>query len=282
MADTDADAKTIFNEALKSFGFTVAQIDSMFDKYLEWQTTYTNKQIMDDLLPTTDAFKARFSGNEKRIAQGFEPLTPQQYIAAEISARAVLRDAQLPEGFYDSNDDVAGFIANDISPAEIKTRADAAYSAVQNADPAYKTALRDLYGIDEGEMAAFFLDADRARPLIEKRAKAMEFGTAAARQGLKVNNIGEQFAKTGPATGFSAEQGYAQIASMLPEAQKLGSIYNQNYDQSTAEAEVFGVGEGLASAKRKRQKLGELEKDNFSGQSGISAGSLKKNNAGSF
>jgi hypothetical protein len=66
---------------------------------------------------------------------------------------------------------------------------------------------------------------------------------------------------------------------MLPTAQTLGSIYGQNYDQATAEQEVFS---GLESAKRKRQKLGEMETSTFSGQSGLSAGSLKSNKSGQF
>jgi hypothetical protein len=190
-----------------------------------------------------------------------------------------MADAGMPTGFYDSQDDFQKFLANDTSPTAVKARVDAASQAVNNADPAYKKALTELYGIDEATMAANMLDPERALPLIQKQAKAVEFGAAAARQGLQVTNFGEQFGQKGPATGYSAEQGYSAIASMLPTAQTLGNIYGENYDQATAEQDVFG---GLASAKRKRQKLGEMETSTFSGQSGLSAGALKKNSAGSF
>jgi len=189
------------------------------------------------------------------------------------------KDAGLPAGFYDSPDDFAGFIGQDTSAAEIKLRADAAARAVNNTDPAYTQALRDIYGIDEGMMAAFMLDAERARPLIEKQAKAVEFGTAAVRQGLQATRVGEQFAQRGPATGYTADQGYSAIAGMLPTASKLGQVYGQTYDQATAEQEVFS---GLESAKRKRQKLGQMETATFSGQSGVAAGSLKASKSGQF
>jgi hypothetical protein len=273
------DARDNFNKILKDLGFSDSQINELLPQVVQWQTIYSDDQIASDLLPTTNAYKQRFIANETRIKNGLAPLTPREYLADEMSYRSVLKDALLPAGFYDSPDDFAGFIGQDTSPAEIKTRADAAARAVNNTDPAYTKALRDIYGIDEGMMTAFMLDADRALPLVEKQAKAVEFGTAAVRQGLQATTMGEQFAQRGPATGYSADQGYSAIAGILPTAQNLGSIYGQTYDQATAEQEVFS---GLESAKRKRQKLGEMETATFSGQSGLAAGSLKTGKSGQF
>lgn len=282
MADAVApptDSREVFTTTLKSLGFTDSQINELLPQVTQWQSTYTSAQIVSDLLPTTTVYKQRFSANETRIRNGLPPLTPSQYLSAEESYRGVLKDAMLPAGFYDSSDDFAGFIGQDTSPAEIKTRADAAARAVNNTDPAYTQALRDIYGIDEGMMTAFMLDADRALPLVERQAKAVEFGTAAVRQGLQATTFGEQFAQRGPTTGYSADQGYGAIAGMLPTAQNLGNIYGETYDQATAEQEVFS---GLESAKRKRQKLGQMETSTFSGQSGVAAGSLKSSKSGQF
>ena len=273
------DAREVFTQTLKGLGFTDTQINELLPQVTEWQSVYTPAQIVTDLLPTTTVYKQRFVANESRVKNGLAPLTPDQYLRAEESYRAVLKDAGLPAGFYDSSDDYAGFIGQNTSPAEIKTRADAAARAVNNTDPAYTKALRDIYGIDEGMMTAFMLDPERALPLVEKQAKAVEFGTAAVRQGLQATNLGEQFATQGPATGYSAEQGYSAIAGILPAAQNLSQIYGQTYDQATAEQEVFS---GLESAKRKRQKLGEMETSTFSGQSGVAAGSLKASKSGQF
>ena len=81
--------------------------------------------------------------------------------------------------------------------------------------------------------------------------------------------------------------GFTYIASpiwrctveILPTASKLGQVYGQTYDQTMAEQEVFS---GLESAKRKRQKLGQMETSTFSGQSGVAAGSLKASKSGQF
>lgn len=283
MADTpvtQGDARDLFRTTLKEYGFSDADIESLIPQITNWQTTYTATQIVQDLLPSTDVYKQRFSANEQRIKNGLRPLTASQYIAAEESYRAALKDAGLPSGFYDDLSDFAGFIANNTSPVEMKTRVDAAAQAVNNADPAYKQALRDLYGIDEGMMVANMLDPERALPLIEKQAKAVQFGTAAVQQGLGVDRERfEQLATTPVATGYSAQQGFAAIANMLPATERLAQVYGQEYGQATAEQEVFG---GLASARRKRQKLGEMESATFSGQSGLSSTSLQQKTTGKF
>lgn len=280
MADTaPQDARVVFGNTLKQLGFTDAQVSALIPQIVQWQSIYTPTQIVSDLLPNTTVYQERFAANQNRIKNGLKPLSPSEYLAAEESYRAIMKDAGLPAGFYDSADDFNGFIANDMSPYETKLRVNAAAQAVNNATPEYKQALRDLYGIDEAMMTAYMLDPERALPLVEKQAKAVEFGTAAVKQGLRATKIGEEFATTGPATGYTATQGYSAIATMLPAAERLGQIYGENYGQAEAEQEVFG---GLSSAKRKRQKLGQMETSTFSGQSGLSAGSLKGQKTAQF
>lgn len=191
-----------------------------------------------------------------------------------------MRDAGLPAGFYDTSDDFSRFIQQDVSATELKSRVDAAAKAVNNSDPYYRQALQQMYGIDEGLMVANMLDPERALPLVEKQAKAVEFGAAAKAQGLGVDTARfEALASQPTTTGYSAQQGFAAIANLLPGAEKLAQVYGQGYDQATAEQEVFG---GLASARRKRQKLSEMESATFSGQSGLSSTSLQQKTTGKF
>jgi hypothetical protein len=235
------------------------------------------------MLQDTPEYKQRFAGNEARRAAGLPVLSPAEYLATERSYRAILESAGLPKGFYDDQTDFQRFIANDTSPTVLKQRVDAAAGAIKNADPYYTQALQDMYGLSTGDMIAHALDPDTALPLIEKQAKAVEFGVAAARQGLSYSQASSeslaQQSIAGVGSGVGAEQGFSAIASILPTAQQLGQIYGDSYDQTTAEQDIFG---GLASAKRKRQKLGQMETSTFSGQSGLSAGSLKTSKSGQF
>lgn len=283
MAETPAtqgDARDVFRETLKQYGFSPEQIEQLIPQITEWQSVYTPTQIVQDLLPTTTVYQQRFSANEARIKAGLRPLTASEYIATERSYRSIMRDAGLPVGFYDTPDDFSRFIGMDVSATELKQRVDSAATAVNNADPFYRQALRDMYGIDEGMMVANMLDPERALPLVERQAKAVQFGTAALQQGLGVDTARfEALAGQPVSTGYSAQQGFAAIANILPNAERLAQVYGEEYTQATAEQEVFG---GLASARRKRQKLGELEQSTFGGQSGLSSSSLQQKTTGKF
>ena len=75
-------------------------------------------------------------------------------------------------------------------------------------------------------------------------------------------------------TKEQAEKGYQTIAGMLPDIEKLSSIYGKTeaqYGRKEAEQEVF---QGLASAARKRERITELEKAQYLKRSGLGKGAL--------
>ncbi len=125
-------------------------------------------------------------GNENRKKAGLQPLTPAEYLSAEAAYKKVMRDSQLPAGFYDQPEDFAKFLGNDVSPSELQSRVDIANQSIQNADPFYTDSLRRLYGLQSGDMLAYALDPERALPFITRQQKAAQFGAEAARQGLQV------------------------------------------------------------------------------------------------
>jgi hypothetical protein len=234
-------------------------------------------------LQETPEYKTRFSGNEARIKAGLAPIDPQTYLGLENSYRSVLRNAGVPEGFYDNPDDFSNFIANDVAPTELKERTDIAELSLNNADPYYTNSLQNMYGISKGDMIAYVLDPKRALPFINKQVQAAQIGAEASRQGI---NLGVQPLETLAGLGVTqqqAQQGFEQIAQIAPVAQKLSQI--------SAGAQPFGVqetttavlgGEGSAAYKQKLQKLSEEEQTRFAGQAGVGRGSLAKPNAGQF
>lgn len=234
---------------------------------------------IDLLVRQTPEFKTRFAANEQRIKAGLTPLSIDKYLSLENSYRQVLSSAGLPAGFYDSNDDFTSWIAGDVSPDEIKHRVDLANSFVQSTDPSARAALQQYYNIGDGELIAYFLDQKRATPVLERQAAAATIGGAASRQGLSIGvDRAEQFASIGAAG--QADQAYSTIAELLPTANKLSDIYDgSDYRQTDAEDELLG---GLASARRKRQRLSDLEQGNFSGSSGVTKQSLGKGTAGAY
>lgn len=276
-----ADGTAAQMNAIEQLKRTFAEygLGSLADRIAEFIYQGYTDTTVSLMLQDTPEYKQRFAGNEARRKAGLPVLSPAEYLATESSYRQVMRSAGLPKGFYDSEDDFSKFIAQDVAPSELKTRVDTAAKAIDNTDPYYTQALREMYGLSNGDMIAHLLDPERATPLVMKQVKAVEYGTAAIKQGLQVTSPTqyEQFTQGG--TGIGAEQGMAAVAELAPQLSKLGAISGEQYDQSTAEQEVFG---GLASAKRKRQQLQAQEEARFTGRSNIESKSLQGGFEGAF
>jgi hypothetical protein len=157
-----------------------------------------------------------------------------------------------------------------------------AVQRVQNADPAISRTLRDYYGIGQTDLVAYVLDPNQQLQKIERQVAAAEIGTVARRQGLEAGvTVSEQLAAQGISQA-QAQKGYATIADILPTSEKLSQIYGttlEGYGQVEAEQEVFNT---LASAQRKRQRLIGREAAEFSGQTGVTRGSLGTSTGGQY
>lgn len=235
-------------------------------------------------LKETPEYKQRFIGNENRKKAGLQPLTPAEYISAESAYKKVMRDSQLPVGFYDQPDDFAKFLGNDVSPSELQQRVDIANQSLQNADPYFTDSLRRLYGLQSGDMLAYALDPERALPFITRQQKAAQFGAEAARQGIQVTKpMAETYTDQLGVTQAQARQGFEQVAEILPTAQKLSEMTPgaQPVGLEETTSAVFG-GAGSADYKQRIRRLSEIEQSRFSGQAGVGRGSLTQGTQGQF
>lgn len=231
-------------------------------------------------LQETPEYKTRFKANETRIKKGLQVLSPAQYLALEDDYRQILRAYGLRQ--FDNDEYVSTFISNDISVTELTNRVATAVQRVQQADPGVLATLRTFYGIADNDLVGYVLDPEKELPKIEKQVTAAEIGASARMQGIAATKpVAEQLAAQG-VTRAQAQQGYATIAAILPESEKLSDIYRdtmEGYRLAEAEQEVFNQ---LASAQRKRQKLAEREQAAFSGASGLSKTSLTSPKGGQF
>jgi len=235
-------------------------------------------------LQETPEYKQRFIGNENRRKAGLPVLTPGEYLSVESSYKKILKDAQLPSGFYDQPDDFGKFIGADIAPTELQERVNIANQSLQNADKFYTDSLRTYYGLNSGDMLAYALDPERALPVITRQQKAAQFGAEAARQGIQVAApMAERFTGQLGVTQQEARQGFEQVAQILPEAQRLGAITPgaQPVGLEETTTAVFG-GESSADYKQRIRRLAEIEQSRFAGQSGVSRTSLMQGTQGQF
>jgi len=275
MADMQQDAIANLTKTFEGYG-----LGSLAPRIAEFLTMGYSQDTVSLLLQDSPEYKQRFAANDARVKAGLPVLTPKEYLATESTYRSILQDAGLPKGFYDDKSDFERLIANNIDASQLKGRVDAAAKAVENTDPYYKEALQNMYGLDAGHMIAHILDPEKAAPLVEKQARAVEYGAAALRQGLAQAPTSQYEAYAGGmGTGVGAEQGMAQIAAMTPGLTTLAQISGDQYSQQTAEQEVFG---GLASAQRKREQLTAQEQGRFTGRSNVDSKSLQGDTSGQF
>ena len=234
-------------------------------------------------LKQSQPYKDRFYGNELRLAAGRNVINEAEYLDLENSYSETLKAYGLQDYFgtgvtpterKSRQKSIANVIGADISAVEFKDRVSVAVDRVKNADPGTKSAFQQFYNIGEAELVKYFLNPTQALVTLKEKATAAEIGGAAIGQGLAATStIAEDLARFG-INRQQAQAGYAQIGEELPTAGSLGRIYSESgvtYNQSDAESATF---KGLASAKRKKERLKELEENQFSANSGTGINSF--------
>lgn len=241
-----------------------------------WLKGYTPADI-DLFLPDiekTASFQQRFPGYATAVKNGY--LTGgigglSQYLQLEGQYRQIISSAGLPSGFYDDPSDFGEFIAGGKSPAEIESRVGMAVRTAQQIDPTMRNLMAKFYGLSTGDVAAYFLDPDRALPSIERQYKSAGVASWAARYGLDVSSMTryESLVDSGISEDQAA-QGYANVAALRDYVGRAGGVYGIRFDQGDAEKDVF------FNDQTKRRKIIAAEEATFGGSSQGSTGSATR------
>jgi len=269
----DRDAYLALVTEFRRFG-----LESLAGKIYEYVKQGYGADTIALLLQDTKEYKERFAGNEQRRKAGLAVLNPQEYLAAEASYRQILEAAGMPKGFYDKPSDFTSWIGGDVSPQEIKSRVDMAAERLGQTDPTARNALKQMYGVSEGDIVAYFLDRRRAEPILKKQMSASAIGAAALRRGFSLNRLDlESYADLG-ITGQDAEAAYARIADSFEAMSGLANVYGTSWSQREAEQEVFTPGAakavGSENAFEKSRRLKSQERAAFAGRGGASSQGL--------
>jgi hypothetical protein len=252
MTETQQSAFDIINDLLDSYGLTGLS-DFVSNYILEYDVIDDN--VLMGQIRQQDAYKERFAANEARRKAGLNVLSEGQYIALENTYRQYLRASGLPSGFYDSNEDFQNLIGSDVSPGELAERVNQGYEAIRFADPQVISQMQELYGVGEGELAAYFLDPERATPLLLKQARAAEIaGGAVQGGGMLTAAEAERLAQEG-VTQQQARAGMALISE--GEAFGLTTQEQQAGEQQLSREEQLGAvfGTDPQAAQRQRQRV---------------------------
>ncbi len=276
------DAFALVEQTMRSYGFNEAELTEILNYVkngLVNPRMGANQLVIE--LRNLPSYKTRFAGNETRRSKGLNALSEAEYLAQEKDYSETLR--RYGQQRLANRAQFATLIGNDISNTELGNRVGMAVNRLANTNPAVLTQLRSYYpSITNSDIVSYFLSPDETLPELETKVATAEIGATAAQYGLasdltrisELQKYGVDLAR--------ARQGYENIAQVLPRTEILSDIYKQagiNYNQATAEQEEF---KGLASAKRARNQLAQLEAAAFSGSTGLGRSSLTRNIGGAI
>lgn len=267
----DQSAFDILLNTLKYYGLVT---DSDTQLLNDIKTAWTGKVIgpnssIDDIgiqLRDSKAFQDRFPANKVFKDQGKPQYSVSEYLRLESDFKFKLQEAGMPPGFYDQPEDFQAWIVGGTSPNEVAARAQLGYQAVRQADPQVVAEFKRLYGVSEGELAAYFLDPERMRPTFdryeaERQARAAQIAAAGTQQaGMTVSvQQAEQLARAG-ISGEQAQQGFQALGDQQDLIQG-GMVGEQAFTQEQAIGGTFGTNAEARRAinERRRRRQAEFE-----------------------
>lgn len=209
------DARQTIRQVLETYGLAELS-DFTYTEIIAKETVnINNPDAIVFALREQPAFQKRFAGNAARLKKGLPELTPAEYLSLEDQYRTTLRSNGLPTEFYDSPDDFQQLIEGDVSIQEFNERIGEGYRAVADADPEVKRQMQQLYGVTDGELAAYFLDPAKAAPILTRQARAAQIAARGVEQaGIQLtSSLAEDLARRG-VTQAEAQQGFAEIGAL--------------------------------------------------------------------
>lgn len=240
----------------------------------------------------------RFAGNAARMKKKLPLLSESDYLKQELGYSKMFKSYGLTN--LDNREQYTRLISEDIDIDEATTRVSLAYNRVLKAEPSTMNAFRRFFPmLSNQDLVAAMLNPEEQLPALERKVQSAEIGGAALRQSLiaeladitttsamysnvRAGTIGAGTLETAGVSPATAVAKYEKIATELPTMEKLSSIYGSTLDQyGQREAEQADL-LGLASAKRKKERLVAREAAQFQGTAGTARGSLAKSRQGEF
>lgn len=263
------------------------KLTALFSAYgLESLAPFINTRIMADvseemlLLELYDRpeYQQRFPGMAS-LRKKSRTITEKEYMDIEKAMTQTARFFDLPKGFYDGPEDFGNLIGAEVSAKEFQDRLQIGQDLSRTLNPSVKQQLIDFYGVGEGDLTAFVLDADKALPLIQKQAKAAQFVGIGRAAGFELRGI-----TSGQAENIAGTESYAKLserelaqalgqAGQLRRTQKrLAGIEGQDYSEQEALSAVI---EGSPQALLASQQRAAREGARFSARGGVTGSSLR-------
>jgi hypothetical protein len=222
------------------------------------------------------AYQKRFAANAARMKAGLPELSPAEYIDLENMYKTVIRSNGLPAGFYDSEDDTRKLLEGSVSPSEFQRRIQDGYNAVANADPEVKRQFKELYGVTDSELAAYFLDPAKGETILTTRARAAQIAARGAEQGgIQLTGAFAENLATRGITEQQARAGFAEVGALGELRQTFAGETALSSEQLAGAAFGIDVASQQELERKRRLRTGEFAGGgSFARTTGETSGSI--------
>ena len=247
------DAKNTIKAVLATYGLESLS-DFLYDAYAKQEVNINNPDAIIFAIRGQEAYQKRFAANIARAKKGLSELDPGSYVELENGYRRLMQSNGLPTGFYDQTEDFTRLLEGDVSASELQDRIQNGFRAVQDADPEVKRQMQELYGVNEAGLAAYFLDPEKAAPLLTRQAEAAKIAARAKEQGRiqLLSGTAEEIAARG-ITADEAQAGFTALGlqeglytemmgeQALTQQQKVGAALGYDVEAQRQLAERRGT-----------------------------------------
>ena len=251
-------------------------------------TTLAQQGAQPDTIALTiqnsPAYKARFSGNDARVAAGFSAYSAADYMTAENNYRSILSESGVPDQ-YQTQSFLASLIGKNVGTATLQNYVNMASQLATTQDPYLLQTAYQQYGLTQGDLIAHFLDPNTAVPVLQQQFAGTQVAAEAARQNLALNQQNALSLAAQGVTQQQAQTGFANIGSQLAQQQQIaaslgGNAANIGSELTAAQfnANVNGISAAQAQQELTLQRAQEVNQ--FAGSSGAGKGSLYTEQSG--
>ena len=270
-ATADKNALAMLESVLADYGFSAAEVKSLAG--WAWGLITGGAGQAEILLQMRQRpeFKAKFPEIEARQKAGLAPIGPGEIVEYRRRARQMFAQFGLPQGFYDQDRDFADFLTKDISLSELQERVEQGYARAVQAPAEVRAELKRFFGIGEGQLAAYYLDENRALPLLMRQHRMAEIGGASKRTGFGALSRSEADELAGrDITGQQAEAGFGALAESRELFNPLVG-QEESEERIGRQTQLGAAFRGDANARRKIERQARRRTAAFESGGGFGA-----------
>jgi hypothetical protein len=207
------------------------------------------------LIRTTPEYNERFPAMKALQAKN-RKISEAAYIEFERNAAQLERAYGLPSGML-GKETVTNLLSNEVSASELEERVTMAAAGAFSAPAEVRSTFEQYYGIGSGGLTAYFLDPDKALPLLTKQYAASTIGAEAEMQNFGIDVLMAERLTEAGITQEQARQGFATTARRRGFTQGRGDIVTE---AQLVEGTLLGQEEAQKAIERvQKGRIGQFQ-----------------------